>query len=142
MEDSSGFFKKLNNEIVRAENFVYSPTAELLREQKDSYQYPVDGWYWFDSFDQAVQFFATPEPSTNYFEVVPEGFNLATNPSDEAEFNKLITLLQLSLSAGAAQPTDLIKIKDKDGFVHELTAQRFLQIMVGYGFFCYGLRNL
>ncbi len=50
MEDTSGFYKQ--NEIGNweyAPNFVYGPGYELLRENKDTYQYPVEGWYWFES---------------------------------------------------------------------------------------------
>jgi hypothetical protein len=27
---------------------VYGPNLELIRENKDDYTYPVDGWEWFD----------------------------------------------------------------------------------------------
>jgi hypothetical protein len=49
MEDTSGFYK-LNeiNEWEFAPNFVYAPTYTLLREDKDTYTYPVDGWTWYD----------------------------------------------------------------------------------------------
>lgn len=49
MENTSGFYK-LNeiNEWEFAPNFVYAPTYTLLREDKNTYQYPVDGWNWYD----------------------------------------------------------------------------------------------
>jgi len=49
MEDTSGFYK-LNeiNDWEFAPNFVYAPTYTLLREDKDNYIYPVDGWSWHD----------------------------------------------------------------------------------------------
>lgn len=50
MEDTSGFYKQ--NEIGDwefAPNFVYAPTYTLLREDKDTYTYPVDGWSWYDT---------------------------------------------------------------------------------------------
>jgi hypothetical protein len=49
MEDTSGFYK-LNEENIwmHAPNFVYGPEIELLRENKDNYSYPVDGWTWYD----------------------------------------------------------------------------------------------
>jgi hypothetical protein len=49
MENTSGFYKQEENgEWLYAPNFVYAPTFELLRENKDTYQYPVDGWTWYD----------------------------------------------------------------------------------------------
>ena len=53
-----GFFKKEENSILVGENFVYSPVVTLKVEDKDNYVYPQDGWYWFDSFDEALMFFA------------------------------------------------------------------------------------
>jgi hypothetical protein len=49
MEDTSGFYK-LNeiNDWEFAPNFVYGPNFELIREDKDTYTYPVDGWSWYD----------------------------------------------------------------------------------------------
>lgn len=52
------FYKKEDNQILCGENFVFSPVVTLKAEDKDSYEYPQDGWYWFDTFDEALQFFA------------------------------------------------------------------------------------
>jgi len=54
MEDTAGFYKL--NEIGEwefAPNFVYAPTYTLLKEDKDTYTYPVDGWTWYDLAPQA-----------------------------------------------------------------------------------------
>lgn len=50
MEDTAGFYK-LNeiNEWEFAPNFVYAPKYTLLKEEKDTYTYPVDGWTWYDT---------------------------------------------------------------------------------------------
>jgi len=49
METTAGFYK-LNEELdwEYAPNFVYAPTYTLLKELKDTYDYPVDGWTWYD----------------------------------------------------------------------------------------------
>jgi hypothetical protein len=31
---------------------VYAPTYTLLKEDKDTYIYPVDGWTWYDEAPQ------------------------------------------------------------------------------------------
>ncbi len=43
--------------MLRAGKFVYGPGFTLLIENKDQYQYPVQGWYYFDNADEAAQFF-------------------------------------------------------------------------------------
>ena len=53
-----GFYKKDTDSILVGENFVFSPSVTLKAEDKDSYEYPQDEWYWFDTFDKALQFFA------------------------------------------------------------------------------------
>lgn len=46
MED--GFYKLEDGNWLYAPNFVYGPNLELIRENKDDYTYPVDGWEWFN----------------------------------------------------------------------------------------------
>ena len=53
-----GFYKKDTDTILTGENFVFSPIVTLTKETKDEYTYPQDGWYWFDTLDEALQFFA------------------------------------------------------------------------------------
>ena len=48
MEDTSGFYKFEDDNWQYAPNFVYGPGYELLRENKDTYSYPVEGWSWYD----------------------------------------------------------------------------------------------
>lgn len=43
--------------LNHAPNFVVSSLYELRRENKDDYQYPVYGWFWFDSEEEAKAFF-------------------------------------------------------------------------------------
>lgn len=57
MKDTSGFYKLEDNNWQYAPNFVYGPNYELVRENKDSYTYPVEGWEWFDTEQEAYEFF-------------------------------------------------------------------------------------
>ena len=52
-----GFYKKDTDTILTGENFVFSPIVTITKETKDDYTYPQDGWYWFDTFDEALQLF-------------------------------------------------------------------------------------
>ncbi len=53
MDDTSGFYKLDEGQLLYGPNFVSNANFELLREIKDEYTYPVDGWHWFDSESEA-----------------------------------------------------------------------------------------
>ena len=46
-----GFYKKEEelNMLVWSADRVINDNFELWIDQKDTYDYPVEGWYWFDS---------------------------------------------------------------------------------------------
>jgi hypothetical protein len=50
MENTSGFYKwdNVDNKWWWAPTAVYSPAFTIKRELKDTYEYPVDGWTWYD----------------------------------------------------------------------------------------------
>jgi len=56
-----GFYATLEEKLCYGPNFISTPNFELLKENKDDYQYPMDGWYWFDSEEEARIFFNLPE---------------------------------------------------------------------------------
>lgn len=51
------FYKEDNGSLLVGENFVYSPVVTLKVEDRDKFTYPQDGWYWFDTEDEAYYFF-------------------------------------------------------------------------------------
>jgi hypothetical protein len=51
---TSGFYKKDNEELLYAPNIVEGNGFVLVAQDKDQYEYPVDGWYWFDSEEEAI----------------------------------------------------------------------------------------
>ena len=58
--DTSGFYKvDPSGVVIHGPNYVYGPYDQykLLREEKDTYTYPIDGWYWFDTEQEAYEFF-------------------------------------------------------------------------------------
>lgn len=53
-------FYKLDQDqnFFEAPNFVEAPDYSLFKEEKDTYTYPTEGgWYWFDTLEEAKQFF-------------------------------------------------------------------------------------
>ena len=60
MTDTSGFYKADGSTLLYGQNFIVSSQRSLLRENKDSYTYPIDGWMWFDSEEAAREHFNIP----------------------------------------------------------------------------------
>ncbi len=48
MENTSGFYKKEDGNWIYAPNFVEAPDYILISDKKDEYEYPIDGWSWYD----------------------------------------------------------------------------------------------
>ena len=61
------FCKNDNGSLLIGENFVYSPVVTLKKEDKDTYTYPQDGWYWFDTEDEAYSFFGLEKEISNEY---------------------------------------------------------------------------
>jgi hypothetical protein len=61
MENTSGFYSFSEDQLLYAPNAVYNKNFTLKKENKDEYAYPVEGWYWFDSKEEAIQFFEIEE---------------------------------------------------------------------------------
>ena len=57
--NAQGFYK-LDGILCYGPNFVINAQYELRKEQKDTYSYPVDGWYWFADENAARSFFGLP----------------------------------------------------------------------------------
>ena len=60
--DSSGFYKNENGLLLAGPHFVLAGSYNLFKEEKDSYTYPIGGWYWFDSIEEACAFFQLEIP--------------------------------------------------------------------------------
>ena len=62
MEDTSGFYKLDGEVLLYGPNFVLNANYELRKETHTDHTYPVDGWYWFDSEQEAKDFFGIIDP--------------------------------------------------------------------------------
>ena len=55
---NSGFYKPDSTiGLLYAPNEVLSPTYQLLAVSSSLYNYPVNGWYWFNTLESACIFF-------------------------------------------------------------------------------------
>lgn len=57
---SAGFYK-YEEPFLPNGKWVLDAEYELHEDKKDEYDYPVHGWYWFDSREEALQFFNITE---------------------------------------------------------------------------------
>lgn len=57
--ETAGFYFNDNGYVICGLNHVYGPYGQfhLVKEDKDTYTYPIGGWYWFDSEEEAYNFF-------------------------------------------------------------------------------------
>lgn len=53
--DTSGFYKNENGTLLFGPNFVLNANYELRRETHDQHNFPIDGWFWFNSEEEAKQ---------------------------------------------------------------------------------------
>lgn len=58
------FAKYDNGQLFTAITHVKAPNFELNSELKDTYAYPVEGWYWLDTVAEACAFFGCPLPES------------------------------------------------------------------------------
>lgn len=64
MKNISGFYKiNSDKNILYASLLVMNKEYTLKKELKDTYSYPIDGWYWFNSEDEAYTFFGIEKPT-------------------------------------------------------------------------------
>ena len=54
------FYKLIDEKNYIFGSEVLSAEYQLLTEDKDTYTYPFDGWYWFNSEEEAREFFNLP----------------------------------------------------------------------------------
>jgi hypothetical protein len=60
MAFGAGFYKQDTTELRYAPNSVIGPGITLIAENHVGLTYPVNGWYWFDTVQEAFDFFGVP----------------------------------------------------------------------------------
>ena len=64
--DTSGFYlletDGTASGLLHAPNFVDAPDYSISREHREEYEYPVHGWRWFDSREDALAFHGITDP--------------------------------------------------------------------------------
>ena len=47
------FYRVDNKYLIKVETNLFGPGFDLLAQNYDTYSYPVEGWYWFDTDEDA-----------------------------------------------------------------------------------------
>jgi hypothetical protein len=74
--NTSGFYKNDEGMLLYGPNYVLGGGFSLFKEQKDFYEYPVWGWKWFNSEEEARLEYNLPKPPE---ETLPLNFSLPPN---------------------------------------------------------------
>lgn len=62
---AAGFYRVDDeNNLLYAPTAVYAPDYTLLAAERFNYTYPINGWYWFESYEQAVAQWSIELPPT------------------------------------------------------------------------------
>jgi len=59
--NTKGFYKKTNDEILYASEYVQAPSYFISLLTMDNLILPIDGWYYFDSEELANEYFNSSE---------------------------------------------------------------------------------
>jgi len=60
IDRGQGFYKNDNGDLLHGQNYVLAGQYNLYSNEKDQYEYPISGWYWFENEKTAREFFNLP----------------------------------------------------------------------------------
>jgi hypothetical protein len=98
-----GFYRFLDDTLQFGTK-IYAPNYTLLAEDHETYSYPVEGWRWFDTIQEAEVFFQINGAVTGHW--LEFGAALAQNSTMNAFFLELsqqAPILDRMLSVGMGQ---------------------------------------
>ena len=61
MDNTSGLYKNDNGVLLFAPNGVTGPSYDLHPSMYAEQIYPIDGWSWFDTEEEARAFYGLPQ---------------------------------------------------------------------------------
>ena len=163
---TQGFYSNITGTLQYAPNHVVGPDFALFRDNHEAFEYPVYGWYWFDSLDEACAELGmtteerqayeaglpTPSNSSDAAKVFADavkagfdtsmGFKLALADADRNAFTQMLVLVNTALSVGVITQATPQTIADIDGVPHTVTTLIFIGLMLQYGAYYKGLWDI
>jgi len=55
------FYKREGEELLQAPTFVVGPGIDVSVENHSEHTYPIEGWHWFDTLDEAMTGMISPQ---------------------------------------------------------------------------------
>jgi hypothetical protein len=151
---TQGFYNNLTGTLQYAPHSVCGPDFNLFRDNHEIHDYPVYGWWWFDSLDEAcAQLGVTPEERAAFETNTPlpndaarifkaaisegfdtgAGFKLALGDADRNAFTQMLVLVTTAMGIGVITQDTPQTIADVDGKPHAITTTEFIGLMLRYG---------
>ena len=62
MSDTAGFYKLSGETLFYGPTAIHNAAYELHAETHEEHDYPIDGWTWFDSREEACAAYGYVEP--------------------------------------------------------------------------------
>jgi hypothetical protein len=90
----AGFYKQDTTELRYAPVSVIGPGITLTSDNHVGVTYPVNGWYWFDTVQEAFDFFGIP-----YYTETAQDFQDRIDARQYAKLKSLITLSPSQIQA-------------------------------------------
>lgn len=69
-----GFYKADGTFLLYGPGPIYGPNFTLTRELKDTYTYPVEGWTWYESSQEAITALGLPIQGVNGSNVIKTAY--------------------------------------------------------------------
>lgn len=119
----NGFYKYENGVLSFAEIGIYTPAMTYLVSQHNNYTYPIDGWYYCNSFQGALDFFGLE---------VRESGELSEIPIKVWQVRQLMTKYVLKSDLSEDEYVNLISIYPEWAAGEDLTEDQLSVVVRTY----------
>lgn len=106
MMSTAGFYKFDGEELRYGATAVYAPNFTLRLEEKNNYQYPVFGWIYANSVEEAEQYFGLNGETQAQWLAFAAALDSQQGISDLLEAAPLGVALKLAVGLGKASDGD------------------------------------
>lgn len=130
---NQGFYKNENGNLLSAANRVTTPNNTLLKQEKDSYVYPIEGWYWFDSEEDAYNFWGleiNEIEEEEEEEEIPQNQNKGKGPPAFYKYDSSGDILYRAQNRVTTSNNQLLR-QQKDSYVYPIEGWYWFNSLTG-----------